>query len=235
MHKFLLMSAILTLVGCGTPQVNVKDQWNRALVNYSFVPLYPARGDVQVGDVRVHTIKRASETLDSRLISKASDNQIVRPHPAYTPAILPGIEAVRSISLDADATGLSGLLRRILGSKIDASSTLYVSMRQLQTAEVSDQAVARGFHSYLRANTAKQFDEETDFMWGLCAAAKSLGNPRFDDIGISMVTRVIKANEIVYYSGSALTNVPGNTRSTVPAAGAEKPGAPAVGVCRRGG
>lgn len=223
MHKIFALSVIMFIGGCSSPQVDVKDRWNRALVNYSFVPLYPARGDVHVGDIRVHTIENAAETLDSRLISKASTNGIVRSAPSLTPAILPGIEAIRSISLDSEATGISGLLKRLLGKQIEASSTLYVSLGALQTAEVSDQDVARAFYQYVQNSTATQQGGENDFMWGLCAAAKSLGNPEFGDIGISVVTRVIKANEISYYSGSGLTNVAGNAQQKGPAEEAESP------------
>jgi len=223
MHKVLLLSSIILIGGCTSPTVDVKDRWNRALINYSFVPLYPARRDVQVGDIRVHTIKNAAETLDSRLMSKASQNQIVQLPPKFGPAILPGIEAVRSISLDREASGVSGFLRRFFGKQIDASSTLYVSLGALETAEVADQLVARDFYSYVRSSTASQRGEENDFMWGLCVAAKSLGNPRFDDIGISIVTRVIKANEITYSSGSALTNGAGNIQRSVPIEEADSP------------
>lgn len=225
MRKFLAISTAVLVGACASPKVDVKDNWNRALINYSFVPLYPARGDVQVGDIRIHTIETAAETLDSRLISKASENKIVPSAPKYTPAILPGIEAVRSVSIDTEATGLSGVIRDILGTRVDTSSSLFVSLRSLTTAEVADQKVAGRFYQYVRDNTKQLPAGENHFVWGLCAAAKSLGNPEFDDLGISIVTRVIRAGEITYYSGSGLTNVAGDGQ---PLAKTDKAGATAA-------
>lgn len=207
MRKFFAVSTAVIVGACATPQVDVKDRWNQALVNYSFVPLYPARGDVRVGDIRIHTIETAAETLDSRLISKASENRIVLPAPEYAPAILPGIEAVRSVSIDTEASGLSGMLRDILGTRVDASSSLFVSLHSLTTAEVADHKVAGKFYKYIRDKAKQPPTGESHFVWGLCAAAKTLGNPEFDEIGISIVTRVIRAGEITYYSRSGLTNV----------------------------
>ena len=181
-------------------------------MNYSFVPLYPARGDVQVGDIRIHTIETAAETLDSRLVSKASENRIVLSPPKYTPAILPGIEAVRSVSIDAETSGLSGVLRDILGTRVDASSSLFVSLGSLTTAEVADHKVAAKFYQYIRDKAEQHPTGENHFVWGLCAAAKSLGDPEFDDIGISIVTRVVRAGEVTYYSGSGLTNAAGDSQ-----------------------
>ncbi len=196
------------LAGCGTPQVDVKTRWNQTLVNYSFVPIYPARGDVDVGDVRIHTIRNAAEALDSRLIANWNETGILSSPPRWTPAVLPGLEAVRSLSLDSEATGLTGVLRAILGSRISASNAIYVSLQELQTAEVADRAVAHGFHNYLVSMTSGTSEDQIKFIWGLCAAAKTLGDPKFKGLGISIVTRVIRAKEIVYYSGSVLTNVP---------------------------
>ncbi|WP_299960956.1 hypothetical protein [uncultured Roseobacter sp.] len=215
MRKFFAISTAVLVCACAAPKADVKNRWNQALVNYSFVPLYPARGDVQVGDIRIHTIETAAETLDSRLVSKASENRIVLSPPRYTPAILPGIEAVRSVSIDAETSGLSGVLRDVLGTRVDASSSLFVSLGSLTTAEVADHKVAAKFYQYIRDKAEHHPTGENHFVWGLCAAAKSLGDPEFDDIGISIVTRVVRAGEITYYSGSGLTNAAGDSQPPV--------------------
>lgn len=213
MKKRFIAAACLTLLGaCGQPQVDVKGRWNRAMSQYSFVPLYPARGDVMIGDIRIHRIKGAAEALDSRLVSRGSENKFGAPKSLpYSDAVLPGIEAFRLMSLDTESIGLSGFVRRLLGSRIDASSTLYVSLQKLQTREVSDVKVAGKFYEHIRDKTEvdpANNGQETEFIWGLCAAAKTLGNPSFDDIGISVVTRVIHARRIAYYSGEGISNVP---------------------------
>lgn len=227
MRFLLALTTTVFAAACTVPQVNVKQRWNQALVNYSFVPIYPARGDLEVGDIRVHTVERAAEALDSRLISDWTENGILPMQPELTPAVLPGMEAVRSLSLDTEATGLTDLLRRILGSRVDVTASLYVSLQSLKTAEVADHKVARLFHEYVTEKVLAQSADTNDLLFGLCASAKTLGNPNFDDLAISIVTRVIRAEKITYYSGNSLTNVPTAqaTADTVPATPSKNAGA----------
>lgn len=223
MRILLALATTLFAAACTVPQVNVKQRWNKALVNYSFVPIYPARGDLEVGDVRVHTIKNAAEALDSRLISDWTDNDLLAEQPKFATAVLPGLEAVRTLSLDAEATGLTGLLRRLIGSRVDATASLYVSLQDLKIAEVPDHQVARAFHDYVKKEILAESPDTNDLFFGLCASAKTLGNPKFDDLAISVVTRVIRAGKIAYHSGNSLTNMPAAPNPTPAGATATTP------------
>lgn len=48
--------ATLAMAGCGAPQINVKKEWTKSILSYSFIPLYPMREDVFVGDIRIHRL-----------------------------------------------------------------------------------------------------------------------------------------------------------------------------------
>ena len=226
----LLFALCLSATGCGVPFVDVKQRWNKAFVSYSFMPIYPARSDVNIGDVRIHTIEISAEALDSRLISDYTNNKLAK-KPDFATAVLPGVEALRLVSVDTESVGLSGLVRRLLGSKVEASSSLYISLQKLSTAEVADKDIARQFVKYLQdeagptpyslakdvADNRTRVNFENKFVWGLCAAAKTFDDPEFEDLGISVVTRVVRSERIAYYSGRSLSNAPNPALKTSPA------------------
>ena len=211
----ILFCFILTisLIACGTvPQVDVKQRWNKTLLNYSFVPLYPAREDVDIGDIRIHRIAQASQALDSRLISDALENRIVTSSIPSIDAVLPGLEAIRLGSLDVESVGLSGLLVKLLGTRVTSSGSLNISLEKLTTAEIADSKVAFPFKKYLNDRLAPdKIGSDTNFLWGVCTAAKAMDDPGFEDIGISIVTRVIRTGRISYFAGTEASNAPTQT------------------------
>mmetsp|Transcript_28313 Transcript_28313/g.52726 ORF Transcript_28313/g.52726 Transcript_28313/m.52726 type:complete len:343 (+) Transcript_28313:1923-2951(+) len=51
-----MIAAALSLAACAAPVVNVKKEWTQSIFSYSFIPLYPMREDVFVGDIRIHRL-----------------------------------------------------------------------------------------------------------------------------------------------------------------------------------
>lgn len=202
---FLSLLCAGFLGGCAQePDINVKNRWSRAIVNYSFVPLYPARGGVEIGDIRIHRIKKQSSTLDSRLFYSAKKNRIVPSEVKEEPAVLPGIETFRLTRLNGDKLFQPGLLRTLFGTELESQASLSLSLSGLTTAEVADVDVVHRFLTFL--DNLKNTDQ---FRYGLCASAVTLGDITLKDIGISMVTRVVKASEIEYYASRGVSTTAG--------------------------
>ncbi len=64
-------AALAMLTGCGTPTVSVKKEWTQSILSYSFIPLYPMREDVFVGDIRIHRLDAdKSAGLHSRPLAR---------------------------------------------------------------------------------------------------------------------------------------------------------------------
>lgn len=66
-NSIFAFAAALALTACAAPKVNVKKEWTRSIASYSFIPLYPMREDIFVGDIRIH---RLDANLNSGLHSR---------------------------------------------------------------------------------------------------------------------------------------------------------------------
>ncbi|MEM7471274.1 MAG: hypothetical protein AAF340_07975 [Pseudomonadota bacterium] len=225
-----LMSAVL-LTGCAQePDVDVKKRWSRAIANYSFVPLYPARGGVEIGDIRIHRIAKQSSTLDSRLFYSAKRNRIVPYEVAYVSAVLPGIETFRLTKLNGDKLLKPGFLRTLFGTELESQASLSLSLSGLKTAEIADVDVVGRFLKFL--------DERKDtvqFRNGLCASAITLGDVTLTDIGISMVTRVVTATEIEYFASRGVSTTSGGAAQPKDGATGTPTGSDGIEVINRTG
>jgi len=188
----------------GVPDVNVKDRWSRALVNYSFVPLYPARGGINIGEIRIHRIKGFGATLDSRLFYTSEEAKFFTKLPEEYPAILPGIETFQLTRLNAEKLLRPKLLRDLFGTNLESYASLTLSLGKLTTAETSDRLIAEKFWQHLEKQRLNP-----EFVSGLCAAAITLNDASLDDIVISVVTRVIRAGAVTYVSANGYSTEPG--------------------------
>ncbi len=220
------LPAALVLGACTEPPVvDVKERWSRAVVSYSFVPLYPPRGGVEIGDIRIHRIKERAATLDSRILYKAQDTTISFAEQKEEVAILPGIETFRLNKLNGDKILPQSFLRDLFGVNFESSASLSLSLTGLTTAELADIDVVGGFLDFLdeRKNTDK-------FKRGLCASAITLGSGNLDDISISIVTRVIRASGVEYFASNGFSTVPGASREPDKTDGAATPVTQSDGV-----
>lgn len=69
--RLSIILAACALAGCAGPSVNVKEKWFESVANYAFVPLYPMREDVYVGDIRIHRTDFAdAKGLNSRFVDR---------------------------------------------------------------------------------------------------------------------------------------------------------------------
>ena len=79
MLRIIALVSVLIAVGCSHPKISVKDEWAKGVRNYALVPIYPMREDVFVGDVRIHSSKGASYSLNSRLLHHlAAESSLMR-------------------------------------------------------------------------------------------------------------------------------------------------------------
>ena len=211
---FLLPMAV---AACATPSINVKEQWTDAVKNYGFVPLYPPRADVVVGDVRVHTLDaNKGPVLKSRPmlhINMSGDLDKGRSFPLITePAdeagvrkgwfdrrramALPALEAIRVSAADARGTFPFKLWNFILDAQISDAESVAISLDDLTSVEVSDDVAVPAF---LAAIEEKMKDES--FRDTLCAQAITIGDPSFEKTRISMITRVAYVEKVKYSYG----------------------------------
>ena len=226
MKPIAFAAALLAIAGCTAPQVEVKKRWSKNIVAYSFVPMYPPRGDVDVGDIRVHNVDGGAATLDSRLLWDAKDSiTIPKKKISKTSALLPGIEAVRLTTLDISTIGLKSVLTQIFGSGIEATDALHIALKGLKTNEVSDVDVVAPFENLIRTRLDPTRDPAS--FKAFCAAAKTLGITDFTKARVSIVTRTLSVTGISYFSGTGVSNVPGNSDPS--ALNAREPGAAPTG------
>lgn len=198
----------LVLSACTPPQVDVKQRWSRAVISYSFVPVYPARSKLEIGEIRIHRIKGEGATLDSRLFFSAGDANLVRPEDIEGPhdALLPGIESLRVANFDGDGLISSRIFRAVFGTQAESRASLNISFGGLQTREVADREIIDAFEGLLYRDK-----DLTRFRKGLCASATTLGNAALDDIGISVVTRTIEATKVKYQDTRGFSTTNGGT------------------------
>ena len=203
----------LALSACApsTPQVDVKTRWSTAIANYSFVPLYPPRSDMQLGEVRIHRIKEAGETLDSRLLMRAQDGlggrlDFTSYNANLADALLPGFERTQVFSFDLAALGNRTPWINAFGSTLERQNSLYLSVAGLKTSEVPEPHIVNPFAAFMQhAMTEKTMQR------AICSAAIYMGDPDLEDTGISVITRIIYASKIEYKWGTGFSTAPGGS------------------------
>ena len=219
MKYFPLLIAASLVSACGASSVDVKKRWMKDLASYSFVPMYPPREDIDIGDIRIHKATGGSAVLDSRLLWDWNRGQVVTRKPDVVTAILPGMEVVNLGAVDVSAVGLTNVLTRLFGSRIEASQSLHIALKDITTAEVSDVEVAKQFMNYvntkLAAEPGRNANDYSREIAGFCAAAITLGDERLDEIRISMVTRLIRVGGVTYFSGRGVSTVEGKSDPNV--------------------
>ena len=203
--KLSAISIILAsfATSCTTvPNVDVKKRGSQALISYSFVPLYPARGGVEIGDIRIHRIKKPGATLDSRLFYSNDTAELFEDDLVEHDAILPGIETFQLTKLNGEKLLGAGLLRKLLGRQFESQASLNLALGGLKTSEIADVKIAKKYLGYL-----DKLKNDDEFKLGLCASAITLGNGELDDIGISVITRLIKASSVEYFSNKGFSTM----------------------------
>ena len=211
MKTLFVMICLTALSACSGLEPNVKERWTKNLTAYSFVPMYPPREDVHIGDIRIHRKTGGSSVLDSRLLWDWNTNPVVTRQPDEVVAILPGIEVIRLGAVDVKALGLTGLLTQVFGTRIEATNSLHIALTDLTTAEASDIAVAQRFRSFIDAQfaTAQVGGSHSDAVVGFCAGAITLDYDSLEDIRISIVTRTLRVGKIEYFSGGGVSTIDG--------------------------
>lgn len=210
MKKILFPILAISLAACGSGVVNVKRQWTKDLSAYSFVPLYPPRADVSVGDIRIHLNEGGSTLFDSRLMWDREDTsqELQSADPITSQAILPGIDSVRLGAVDIASLGLLGHIGKLLGTRIEASSSLHVALKDLTTSEISDVKIASHFKAFVQTSLLAPAAKD-----GFCTAAISLNDDKLETARISIITRTISFKSIQYFSGHGVSNQPGKSDS----------------------
>ena len=206
----IIALSLVALASCAPTVGSVKQRWTKDLTAYSFVPMYPPREDVDVGDIRVHLDVGGSQAFDSRLMwDVKAHGQIHQNHVSKNvPAVLPGLESVRLAALDVSSIGILGGLGKVFGSHVEATDSLHVALKDLTTDEISDVHVATKFRGFV----GKRLTESPSDIEGFCAAAISLGyDGRLDRVRISIVTRLIRAGSLSYFSGEGVSTIQGSS------------------------
>lgn len=131
----------LVFAACSSPSINVKEKWTNSILNYSFIPLYPMREDVYVGDVRIHRLDaNEGHGLYSRYLTKIDvglgDKETGRPSYAATGKNVPVTKnGVTSWTQAARANSLN--------SGSDPDRLRLMSLPKIEAARITE-ADARG-------------------------------------------------------------------------------------------
>jgi len=214
----LKMILLLALTGCGTPSVPVKEKWTQSIQNYSFVPLYPMREDVYVGDIRIHRLDgKAGSGLHSRFIASMAVEGARKPisdrparaqnfHPPkgspkqLRKMSLPALEAARVTAADLSGSGVLGLWNLAIGGNVKDSETVMVTLDGIESVEIADWTAASRF-----LQTVEEMLAQPDQLLGICVAAKAMGDPKLEQTAISLVTRVAYARGLDYSYGESFS------------------------------
>jgi hypothetical protein len=243
MKKSISIALLVALTGCGAPNIAVKEKWTESIANFSFVPLYPMREDVFVGDIRIHRLDaNKGAGLYSRYVRRLSvdveEKEAASPVYAATGAArpeltgdtvswnlpegdtpifaahmplpkdktptpkrlrlmaLPSLAAVRITSADVSGGGPLGALNLLFSGSFEDEENVLVSLKGLETVEISDIGVAARFEEEVK----KMLRTPTELK-ALCVAAKAMGDPGFEKSAISLVTRVAYARGMEYAYG----------------------------------
>ena len=142
-----------------------QESLEQGLKAYSFVPAYPARSSIKIGDIRLHRRAGGSQTFDSRLLWSASEHGIKINPLVAEDAVLPGLDVMRLGAFDIRGNGLFGLLSKVLGTRIEATDALNIALKGMSTAEVSDPDVAQHFLSFVTSKLAQPGSDRTSVIW----------------------------------------------------------------------
>ena len=139
MRSVLLLPIVFA--ACSSPSINVKEKWTNSILNYSFIPLYPMREDVYVGDVRIHRLDaNEGNGLYSRYLTKIDvglgDKETGRPSYAATGKNVPVTNG--GVTSWPQATRANSLNQ---GS--DADRLRLMSLPKIEAARITE-ADARG-------------------------------------------------------------------------------------------
>ncbi|WP_144640547.1 hypothetical protein [Bordetella genomosp. 13] len=117
-------------------------------------------------------------------------------------AALPRLELVRITGAELAGGGGGGSGNFVAGARADSQQTVTVSLKGIETIEVSDDKVAPRFHNYLATRfSADGEPRDPAFIQAVCQAAGALGAKSFGDIRLALVTRVMYARSIDFAYG----------------------------------
>ena len=213
MRLVTLLICLITLTGCSLPKVSAKRDWLTSIGSFGFVPLYPMREDIHVGDLRIHRIDISDNSLNSRPLdplkgifeSKEERDKLLK----RTKMALPRIDVTRTTDANFEASGLIGLWNSVFGVTYNRTEVLSVALTDLETEELEDHRLIEKFEDQVILMLSNEIK-----LKALCVAAKVMGDPKFKDTAISVVTRVGYANGIEYRrSRSGTLTVDGSTEN----------------------
>ncbi len=124
-------------------------------------------------------------------------------------AALPNIELASVTEADFGWSGISGLWNWIVGGHAGSRTTLRISVSGVETLEIDIISAYGNTKDHLEYMVSTETDKHgkivpNAFMNGVCAAAKTLGDPKGKTSKFAVVTRVFYARSIKYVYGETV-------------------------------